>query len=55
MDSLVTTKVRQWCETTLEFDTSVLEMMDIDTLEALVKHATKGLLKLFHGGQEQVN
>ncbi|KAJ6004402.1 Acyl transferase/acyl hydrolase/lysophospholipase [Penicillium canescens] len=51
MDSLVTTEVRQWCERTSEFDISVLEMMDIDTIEALVKHAAKELLKLFHGGQ----
>jgi DNA-binding protein YbaB len=41
MDSLVAIKVRQWRETALEFDTSVLEMMDIDTLEALVRHAAK--------------
>ncbi|KAJ5297689.1 Acyl transferase/acyl hydrolase/lysophospholipase [Penicillium antarcticum] len=52
MDSLVAIEVRQWWRATFEFDISVLEMMSLNTLDALGKHAAKGLLTLCHGGQE---
>lgn len=55
MDSLVAIEVRQWWKMTFEFDISVLEMMGMGTLDALGEHAAKGLLKLFHGGEEQAN
>ncbi|KGO55930.1 Acyl transferase/acyl hydrolase/lysophospholipase [Penicillium expansum] len=55
MDSLVAIEVRQWWKMTFEFDISVLEMMGMGTLDALGEHAAKGMLMLFHGGDEQAN
>jgi NADP-dependent 3-hydroxy acid dehydrogenase YdfG/aryl carrier-like protein len=55
MDSLVAIEVRQWWKMTFEFDISVLEMMGMGTLDALGEHAAKGMLTMFHGGEEQTN
>ncbi|PMD30149.1 hypothetical protein L207DRAFT_592910 [Hyaloscypha variabilis F] len=45
MDSLVAIEVRAWWRQTFEFDITVLEMLQMGTLDALGKHATDKLLK----------
>ncbi|POR37432.1 Polyketide synthase [Tolypocladium paradoxum] len=52
MDSLVAIEMRQWWKTIFGFDISVLEMMGMGTLDALGEHAARGMLKLFHGGEQ---
>ncbi|KAJ5675621.1 polyketide synthase [Penicillium macrosclerotiorum] len=53
MDSLVAIEMRQWWKTIFGFDISVLEMMGMGTLDALGEHAAKGMLKIFHGSDEE--
>lgn len=55
MDSLVAIEVKQWWKATFEFDISVLELMGMGTLDILGEHAAHGMLKLFHGVQEQAD
>jgi hypothetical protein len=55
MDSLVAIEVKQWWKATFEFDISVLELMGMGSLDVLGEHAAHGLLKLFHGVQEQAD
>lgn len=55
MDSLVAIEVKQWWKATFEFEISVLELMRMGTLDILGEHAARGMLKLFHGVQEQVD
>ncbi|KAE9377588.1 hypothetical protein N431DRAFT_398541 [Stipitochalara longipes BDJ] len=45
MDSLVAIEVRAWWRQTFEFDITVLEMLQMGTLDALGKHAADKLLK----------
>ncbi|KAJ5648330.1 secondary metabolism biosynthetic enzyme [Penicillium lividum] len=49
IDSLVAIEIRQWWKMTLGFDISVFEIMGVTSLDALGKHAARGLLKLHHG------
>jgi aryl carrier-like protein len=46
MDSLVAIEVRAWWRQTFEFDITVLEMLQMGTLDALGKHAADKLLKV---------
>ncbi|CAI7576810.1 unnamed protein product [Penicillium palitans] len=55
MDSLVAIEVKQWWKATFEFDISVLELMGMGTLDILGEHAARGMLKSFHGVQEQAD
>jgi aryl carrier-like protein len=55
MDSLVAIEVKQWWKATFEFDISVLELMGMGSLDVLGEHAAHGMLKLFHGVQEQAD
>ena len=45
MDSLVAIEVRAWWRQTFEFDITVLEMLQMGTLDALGKHAADKLSK----------
>ena len=49
MDSLVAIELRQWWKSVFGFDTSVLELMGMGTLDDLGAHAASGMLSLFHG------
>ncbi|CAG7923142.1 unnamed protein product [Penicillium olsonii] len=49
MDSLVAIELRQWWKSVFGFDTSVLELMGMGTLDDLGAHAASGMLNLFHG------
>jgi hypothetical protein len=55
MDSLVGIEVRNWWKQVFGFDTSVLEMLSMGTLEALGKHAADGLLRATIGEQSVEN
>ncbi|CAG8903343.1 unnamed protein product [Penicillium egyptiacum] len=55
MDSLVAIEVKQWWKATFGFDISVLELMGMGSLDMLGHHAAHGMLKLFHGVQQQVD
>lgn len=55
MDSLVAIEVKQWWKATFEFDISVLELMGMGSLDILGEHAAHGMLKWFHGVQEQAD
>lgn len=47
LNSLVGIELRAWWEQVFGFDTSVLEMLGMGTLEVLGQHAAKGLLQKF--------
>jgi aryl carrier-like protein len=47
LDSLVGIELRAWWKQVFGFDTSVLEMLGMATLEALGQHAAKGLFQVF--------
>ncbi|CAG7965944.1 unnamed protein product [Penicillium nalgiovense] len=55
MDSLVAIEVKQWWKATFEFDISVLELMGTGSLDIHGEHAARGMLRLFHGAQEQAD
>ncbi|KAJ6183837.1 hypothetical protein N7519_005138 [Penicillium mononematosum] len=55
MDSLVAIEVKQWWKATFKFDISVLELMGMGSLDILGEHAAHGMLRLFHGVQEQAD
>ncbi|KAI2691625.1 hypothetical protein LCP963914a_1826 [Penicillium roqueforti] len=55
MDSLVAIEVKQWWKATFGFDISVLELMGMGSLDILGEHAAHGMLRLFHGVQDQAD
>ncbi len=53
LDSLVAIEMRSWWKTTFGFDISVLEMLNMESLEALGKHAANGLMAKMDGGKDE--